>query len=165
MCSQRERIQRQLDYVVCCDGLRLLCLQRERIQRQLDYAKGVSEKNRQAQQHDSGKSRRHQRRGSYVDEDKETAMQRRRQAMNYAKSVPKPKLPPKTPQGENSSSKVSQQRHNAGSSATMASFETDLTKLQQRHENDRRQADMIRTTMQQKGVVMSPSHQTLSSEA
>ena len=35
--TQRERIQRQLDYVVCCDGWRLLCPQRERIQRQLDY--------------------------------------------------------------------------------------------------------------------------------
>ena len=51
--------------------------------------------------------------------------------MNYAKTVPKPKLAPKTSQGEIPSSVGSRlQNHDVANLATTASFETDLSKLQ-----------------------------------
>ena len=55
-----------------------LLLQRDRIQRQIDYAKEVSERNRKTGQQTSGKS---SRRTSYMDEEKETALNRRKQVL------------------------------------------------------------------------------------
>ena len=55
-----------------------LWLQRDRIQRQVDYAKEVNERNRKAGQQTSGKS---SRRTSYLDEEKETALNRRKQVL------------------------------------------------------------------------------------